>query len=119
MFNSSISDTNRLHVRLCLGSSRPPREVGEERPLRPVAALVRSGLGSAVPCLAREQEERERHQEAVGEVRLSVAANLFCFFPTTFAHKQKVCGFFTIVTIQCRLPPYRRHVIRKAARDGQ
>lgn len=68
------SVTNHLHVLLCFGSSRTSGEAGGEPPLRPVAALVRSGLRTAVARLAREQEERERHQEAVGKVRLSAAA---------------------------------------------
>lgn len=63
--------TDRHHVLLCFGPSRPSREARGERPLRRVPALVRSGLRTAVARLPREQEKRERHQEAVGEVRLS------------------------------------------------
>lgn len=82
--------TDRHHVLLCFGPSRPSREARGERPLRRVPALVRSGLRTAVPRLPREQEKRERHQEAVGEVRLSARLPpwprpfflLLLFFPT-------------------------------------
>lgn len=67
----SIYFTNHHQVFLCFGPGRASREARRERPLRPVPALIRSGLRTAVARLPRKQEKGERHQEAVGEVRLS------------------------------------------------
>lgn len=51
-----------------LTSGRVSREVGGVHPVRPVPSVLWSGLWTAVPRLTGEQEDSQRHQEALGEV---------------------------------------------------